>query len=111
MSQAPHPGDHSSPSSWAITSLLDTSFFAKHASSPLTSDDLDNLTAFATRLQANLSSGKFRLSVPLDSKLGFDDFWTTQYAYQDMPNVAPELTAELAKSGLVIFKGDLNYRK
>jgi hypothetical protein len=90
---------------------LDTSFFAAHASSPLTSDDLENLTTFATRLQSNLSSGKFRLSVPLDSKLGFDDFWTTQYAYQDMPNVAPELVADLAKSGLVIFKGDLNYRK
>jgi hypothetical protein len=111
VSTPPHHGYHGLPSSWAITSLLDTSFFAEHASSPLTSDDLDNLTTFATRLQANLSSGKFRLSVPLDSKLGFDDFWTTQYAYQDMPNVAPELTAELAKSGLVIFKGDLNYRK
>ena len=90
---------------------MDTSFFAAHASSPLTSDDLDNLTTFATRLQSNLTSGKFRLSVPLDSKLGFEDFWTTQYAYQDMPNVAPELVADLAKSGLVIFKGDLNYRK
>jgi hypothetical protein len=97
--------------SWTITSLLDTSFFAEHAASPLTADDLDNLTTFATRLQTNLSSGKFRLSVPLDSKLGFHDFWITQYAYQDMPSVAPELTTELAKSGLVIFKGDLNYRK
>lgn len=97
--------------SWAITSLLDTTFFEAHATSPLTPDDIDNLTAFATRLQSNLDSGKFRLSVPLDSKLGFDDFWTTQYAYQDMPSVAPELVADLAKSGLVIFKGDLNYRK
>ena len=111
VSETRRDEDHNSLHSWAITSLLDTSFFAEHASSPLTPDDLDNLTTFATRLQANLSSGKFRLSVPLDSKLGFDDFWTTQYAYQDMPNVAPELTAELAKSGLVIFKGDLNYRK
>lgn len=43
--------------------------------------------------------------------MGFDDFWTTQYAYQDMPAVAPELVADLAKSDLVFFKGDLNYRK
>ena len=111
MNQTQRDGYRDLLYSWAITSLLDTSFFAEHASSPLTSDDLDNLTTFATRLQSNLLSGKFRLSVPLDSELGFDDFWTTQYAYQDMPNVAPELTAVLAKSGLVIFKGDLNYRK
>jgi hypothetical protein len=109
--QSSKGNEHDSLYSWAITSLLDTSFFAEHAFSPLTSDDLDNLTTFATRLQNNLSSGKFRLSVPLDSKLGFDDFWTTQYAYQDMPNAAPELLADLAESGLVIFKGDLNYRK
>lgn len=78
---------------------------------PLSSDDLNNLSTFASRLQSNLSTGKFRLSVPPESKLGYDDFWTTQYAFQDMPNVAPDLVAELAKSGLVIFKGDLNYRK
>lgn len=43
--------------------------------------------------------------------MGYDDFWTTQYAYQDMPSAAPDLVADLAQSGLVIFKGDLNYRK
>jgi hypothetical protein len=59
--------------------------------------------------------GRFRLSVPLDTRLGVDtplgSFWTTQYSYQDMPALAPHLVEELAKSGLVVFKGDLNYRK
>ena len=57
------------------------------------------------------------MSVPTDTKLGKaqDDslggFWTTQYAYQDLPAVAPQVLAELQKSDLVVFKGDLNYRK
>lgn len=55
--------------------------------------------------------------MPLDLPLGegqadpVEGFWTTGWAYQDMPALAPELTQELRKSDLVIFKGDLNYRK
>lgn len=32
-------------------------------------------------------------------------------SFADMPTAAPELLAELKKSKLVIFKGDLNTRK
>ena len=62
-----------------------------------------------------MQSGAFKLSVPSDTKLGgkteLGGFWTTQYAYQDLPAVDPRLLEELGRSGLVIFKGDLNYRK
>lgn len=38
-------------------------------------------------------------------------FWTTGFDFQEMPVVAPELHKTLRESTLVIFKGDLNYRK
>jgi hypothetical protein len=38
-------------------------------------------------------------------------FWTTSVSFQEMPRVAPDLVAQLRESTLVIFKGDLNYRK
>ncbi|XP_053238167.1 damage-control phosphatase ARMT1-like isoform X13 [Podarcis raffonei] len=38
-------------------------------------------------------------------------FWTSPYEYCRMAQVAPDLYSELQKSNLIVFKGDLNYRK
>jgi predicted metal-dependent hydrolase len=38
-------------------------------------------------------------------------FWTTAYSFHHMDRVAPGLFKSLRSSALVIFKGDLNYRK
>jgi len=38
-------------------------------------------------------------------------FWTTPYEFAAMKTVAPDLYTQLQEASLVIFKGDLNYRK
>ncbi|XP_075066312.1 damage-control phosphatase ARMT1 [Mixophyes fleayi] len=38
-------------------------------------------------------------------------FWTLPHEYCSMADTAPDLYTELQKSDLILFKGDLNYRK
>ncbi|XP_071051152.1 damage-control phosphatase ARMT1-like [Onthophagus taurus] len=39
------------------------------------------------------------------------DFWTLPYTYKDMRRIDPDLYKQLGEAKIVIFKGDLNYRK
>lgn len=99
--------------SWAIESLKDKSFFIKHAPG-IPDADLDTLKSLGERWTQHMESGAFKLSIPTSTPLGspsLADFWTTQYPYQLLPQNDPDLLTELKKSELVIFKGDLNYRK
>lgn len=80
------------------------------------------------RWKTHLDDGRFRSAIPRDTPLGASDgpgdFWTQPYGYSaivrnqrstdeltQQPAEAPELAQTLESSGLVIFKGDLNYRK
>ena len=38
-------------------------------------------------------------------------FWTLPHDFSEMKKTAPELYTQLAKSDMILFKGDLNYRK
>jgi len=51
-----------------------------------------------------VTQGKFELA-PIEY------FWTSPYEYYRMANVNPTLHNRLAEAQLLIFKGDLNYRK
>lgn len=67
------------------------------------------------RWNAYLADGTFALSVPRDAGVGTPDervdFWTSPWPYWDLRLRSPAVWDALHESGLVIFKGDLNYRK
>ncbi|KIY46469.1 DUF89 domain-containing protein [Fistulina hepatica ATCC 64428] len=82
------------------------------------SDTKGHLASMVARWRAYLADGTFALSVPRSTPLGGGkgqgtnaEFWTTPYPYWDMETRANALWGDLRQSGLVIFKGDLNYRK
>lgn len=58
------------------------------------------VTSFAVRLQENIASGRLVLSE--------DYFWTSPLAFWEISN---SLKNELAKSSLIVVKGDANYRR
>ncbi|KAH0610084.1 uncharacterized protein H6S33_012630 [Morchella sextelata] len=62
--------------------------------------DLESLFSHWSKFHAD---GKFVLRP--------NRFWTAGGSYWRLPKTAPELFEDLQKSELVIFKGDLNYRK
>ena len=58
-------------------------------------------------------AGKYWKGLIYSDKLEFRSelFWTTQHPFGRLPSVEPALFGDLADADLVIYKGDLNYRK
>lgn len=78
-----------------LSALADTALFpaAKHQS----------VRALTGRLSEAYKNGLMSIAE--------HPFWTMGCDFQELPAVAPELQESLRESTLVIFKGDLNYRK
>jgi len=71
----------------------------------LATDNCDNsgLLVLGNRWRGLLDSGAFTLEA--------DPFWTFPHDFSQMSAADPQLYSRLAEADLVIFKGDLNYRK
>ncbi|XP_059483275.1 damage-control phosphatase ARMT1-like [Neocloeon triangulifer] len=65
-----------------------------------------HMPELGSRWRSHFHSGKWILHPSAKSS-----FWTLPHAFGKMQEVDPELFEVLNNSGLVIFKGDLNYRK
>ena len=78
-------------------------------------EDCDRVGRMVERWLGHMKAGRWQLSVPLETPLGPDSsasdalrwaaFWTEASDFHAMPS---ELVADLRKSSLVVFKGDLN---
>ncbi|KAK7440054.1 Hairy/enhancer-of-split with YRPW motif protein 2 [Stygiomarasmius scandens] len=96
-----------------IANLSDPAFL-QSSPTPEQKEHLDELTR---RLKQYVESGVFSMSVPLETPLGGGNlgnganFWTSPAPYWDMKTYDRKLWEDLRESSLVIFKGDLNYRK
>ena len=75
---------------WLLKSMLDS------VQNPI-------LVELANKWRSYLASGFWELHD--------DKYWTLPSDFSDMPIVGKELYASLQQSSLIIFKGDLNYRK
>ncbi|KAJ3367111.1 hypothetical protein GGF32_000173 [Allomyces javanicus] len=80
---------------WFVSDTTTTDFHATLADlSPI-------IPTFVTRWQSHLASGAWRLHE--------DPFWTYPHAYYHLPSFP--IFDTLSNADLVVFKGDLNYRK
>jgi hypothetical protein len=99
-----HPKDFG----WFVSDVTQVDFdslfdLLKDKSIADTPQQLEDIKFLTERWLHFYNSGRIRLR--------HDSFWTTPHPFWRMPIYAPELYKDLKKSDLVIYKGDLNYRK
>lgn len=70
---------------------------------PLSDNETSNIKALFDNWSGLYAEGKITMRT--------NHFWTEGGSYWRLPKTAPSLYQDLQESALVIFKGDLNYRK
>lgn len=90
---------------WFVSDVIPTDMGSlfEHLESAECFPDREYLDRLVSRLRSLFESGAINATS--------DPFWTTPYSFHEMPLKAPALFDQLQSSYLVIFKGDLNYRK
>jgi len=102
-----------------LASLCNVSVFPAPSPASGGLEALHALENMVARWNQYLQNGVFMLSVPEDTALGggcevgsmMTSFWTSPWPYWNMQTHANTLWKWFRGSGLVVFKGDLNYRK
>ncbi|CAJ0748776.1 24636_t:CDS:2, partial [Entrophospora sp. SA101] len=90
---------------WLLNVLKDSHFFSSHSTSVEENNHnyLQSLTELSNRWEDYLKKQIWVIKS--------DWFWTSPYSYWHIKEIAPDLFNDLKNSSLIIFKGDLNYRK
>lgn len=83
---------------FTLYTLLEASFNGE-----VQGEGVSGLKTFGATIEQHLAAGRLRFEA--------HPFWTTQHCYARMAEYASDLWNQLAGRELVIFKGDLDYRK
>ncbi|CAG8482283.1 9345_t:CDS:2 [Scutellospora calospora] len=83
---------------WLLKILKSNNFFSK-----ISEIEKLSLEKLVDRWQSYITNSKWIITS--------DFFWTSPYSFWHLEEKSPELYSNLCKSHLIIFKGDLNYRK
>ncbi|KAL2005218.1 hypothetical protein VTN00DRAFT_2428 [Thermoascus crustaceus] len=96
---------HTKDFPWFVSDVVpeDVASLFDHLGSPSIFTNRQHLDQLVTRLNRFFDSGTITVTS--------HPFWTTAYSFHEMPTKAQDLFEDLQASYLVIFKGDLNYRK
>ncbi|XP_052272771.1 damage-control phosphatase ARMT1-like isoform X1 [Dreissena polymorpha] len=92
---------HCKAFSWFVSDVTKDDF--DHTLSFLMSSNSMAMDFVCKRWKEHLQNGTWKIHT--------HDFWTLPFPYCEMEKRSNDLYMELAQSGLLIFKGDLNYRK